>query len=166
MRFVLVVCLWVIVIGGLRWYYADRGPKNIPVREATASQVAVEDVFRLVLTPTFAAEPDPFALKVGDEAAGGLVVRVNGRQVAVPADSLRQGEPLVVEQLAGIQPGSNEIFVEASPPLAASGRSQAIRVQVIRAGQPLAEATFWGESGARVVGSLPFTLDAEVRHGH
>jgi hypothetical protein len=71
--------------------------------------------------------------------------------------------------LLGLVEGTNEIYLEASPPIEQVGKSQAVRVQILRDGQTVAEQTFWSAPGGKVADTLRFELgivrEAEEDHG-
>jgi hypothetical protein len=77
--------------------------------------------------------------------------------------------PLRIEPLLGLVEGTNEIYLEASPPIEQVGKSQAVRVQILRDGQTVAEQTFWSAPGGKVADTLRFELgivrEAEEDHG-
>ncbi len=75
MRLIIAVCIWFLLVGGLFAYMHEREKgstaEHYELREATAS-------FTLEITPTFSAEPDPFALQSDTgKKASAIVLKLN-----------------------------------------------------------------------------------------
>jgi hypothetical protein len=72
---------------------------------------------------------------------------------------LDAGKPVIVSPVDGVVIGLNEFFLTANPPQEAINRANAVRVRVLRDGQPIsgAEQTLWSVAGTAVEGT--FTLD-------
>ena len=78
MRIVWAAVIWVVFAGGLMIYMLQRGS----AAQTPANEIFVETakgVYTLVVTTTFAAQPDPFALTAGDEAPAALQIRMGSR---------------------------------------------------------------------------------------
>ncbi|WP_136796317.1 hypothetical protein [Desulfosediminicola ganghwensis] len=165
MRFVLTAVIWIVIVGGLWGYTRQRLQAEAGIERIQPQLVQVTQKFDLILTPTFSVEPDPFALQVTDELAVTMDLRINGQQVAIAADSLQRGVPLVIEDVRGLVEGQNEIYVQASPPLSESEKSHAVRVQLRRASSSLMDNTIWASQGARVLGTVNFVLTARGDSG-
>jgi hypothetical protein len=155
-RILLAIAVWVVVVGGTSLY--------LRLHEARASAnrpVVVERLvagYRLELTPTFAAAPDPFALQLDASAtAPALVVKLNGEELLRRTDTVAAGEVIVLEELPQLRAGENEIFIEAAPPGEAALQSHALRVRVAHGAEMVADQTLWSTPGAALSGGVRFT---------
>ena len=137
---------------------------RLPEREAAG-------VFAIEVTLTFDAGPDIYTF---DETSA--EVRFEGRNLLQETETIRAGEPIVISPVAGIaattadREGRNELLVsvsgEESPPDEFSAganqanvqRARAIRVRVLRDGEPLADETYWSEPDGRITGTLEFVV--------
>jgi hypothetical protein len=169
MRILLAVTIWVLFVGGLSLYMhrLDRAVSGGP--GVVEPERAAGD-YTIVVTPGFAVEPDPFALATDDsETPPALIVRLGGEEIYRSGDRLGGGRPIMIEPGENLVIGSNEIYVEASPPADEYDMDHAVRVQVLRDETAVAEETFWAGGGNRVTGALQFILTrepAEDDHGH
>ena len=169
MRVLLAVAVWVALVGGLAGYM--HRPRSQPARQPLAPRLqAAEGVYALEVTTTFAVEPDPFALDAEDGSKPpALVVRLGDREVLRKTSRLEGGAPIRVEPLDGLVTGNYELYVEAYAPAFLASKSQAVRVRVLRDGNPLAEKSFWTEGLGKVAGTFQFSLtarDAGEHDGH
>lgn len=169
MRIALAVLIWLMFVGGLGLYTHYRDIAAQALRPSVEIQTA-EGSYAMQITTTFAVEPDPFALQtdeLGEQPA--LVVRLGEREILKRTDRLEAATPIRVEPLLGLVEGTNEIYLEANPPLEQVGKSQAVRVQIMRDGQTVAEQTFWSAPGGKVADTMRFDLgiarEAEEDHG-
>jgi hypothetical protein len=169
MRLVVAAVVWMAMVGGLALFMNHRvavaPAQRLDLREAAG-------VFRLEVTPSFEAQPDPFAL-VTEEGGRPAALRVllNGAEVVRLDETVAGGGAVVVEPVPGLTEGRNEFFVEANPPVEHADKSHAVRVRLSRDGKPLADQTFWSEPGIRLTASFETNLtleqtDEEDRHGH
>ena len=170
MRIGLVAVIWVVLIGGMIVYLHHRDIPDLAAGTAIELRTA-EGNYVLEIITTFAVEPDPFALQVDQsEKPTALVVRLGGREILRRTDRLEAGTPIRVEPIVGVVEGTNEIYLEASPPLEQSAKSHAVRVRVLRDGRPVAEETFWSLPGGKVADIFRFVLVARQKkeddHGH
>jgi hypothetical protein len=60
---------------------------------------------------------------------------------------MKAGKPVSGAPAPDVRVGRNEVFVQANPPEAALSRTHAVRLRVLRDGEPVAERTFWTEPG-------------------
>jgi hypothetical protein len=82
-------------------------------------------------------------------------------------EPISAGAPVVVEHVSGIVAGANEFFVEAQPGDDALGAAHALRVRVLRDGNPIAEQTLWSEPGLPVRGTVRIDIPSAVTEdGH
>lgn len=160
-RIGLVILLWAVMVGGFGQYMARR----VPAAQAGPAALArSEAVYRLEVTPTFAAEADPFALQTGNgEEDVVLRVLLNGVEVLRRGQGIPAGQPVSVDRAPGVLAGANEFYLEASPPVSAGGQAHAVRVRLFRDGIPVADHTLWSEAGGRIAGA--FTLEAPEAGG-
>jgi hypothetical protein len=94
---------------------------------------------------------------------------LNGAEVFRRTDRVAGGAAIRIEPLAGMVLGENELFVEAYPPLDQAGSAHALRLQVFRGEEPIADRTVWAEGGARVAASVVVVVPepgGEGAHGH
>lgn len=158
MRPLLAACIWIVLVGGLALYMGTQQAAPTP-REFAPQEAG--GVFALEVTTSFAAEPDPFALRLDDaQQAAAVLVRLNGKDVLRRTGRLDSGTPLRVEPIAGIVTGRNEFYVEANPPTDQPTQAHAVRVRVLRDGESVAERTLWSENGARIAATFELSVDA------
>lgn len=151
------VLAWVVLVGGT-WLYLNaqeaRAREAAPI--ARPAPLTSGD-YRLELTPTFAAAPDPFALRLeAGSAPPALTVRLNGVEVLRRDSELAAGEALHLDPLAPLLSGENELFIEASPTGEAALQAHALRVRVYRGTSLVTERTLWSEPGANLSGAVLF----------
>jgi len=165
MRFALVAAIWLILVGGLSLYTYQRERRLPPQMEAVVSRDAPGEAYTLEITPSFATAADPFALQ-GDPLAGAtIVVRTAGRVLYRSDKPQQAGVTVSVHPVAGLVAGRNEIFLRAVPPFTAP-LDHAVRVRLLQGGRVLLDETLWGEKGANVASSIPFTLTEAGEGGH
>lgn len=168
-RFVLVAIVWLAFVGGVTGYLrvrdAWREPASAHLEPAPEKAAARYD---LELTLTFHPEPDPFALTGGASGPPPPVsIRVNGSVVAEPDKCIEPNTPWLKQGIERVVVGTNELFVEASPPLGEARVRYAARVRVLEGGRVVADETFWSEGGAKVTGVLRFEIapqESEIAH--
>lgn len=150
-----------LILGGLSLFIDRRDPRaDIDVTQQVAR--AAEGKFSLDVTLSFSpASDDPFALVTKNaEKKPTLVVQLNGHQILATRDAVPAGELISVHDISGVGIGDNEILVEADPPLDDANRAHAVRVRVLRDGQPIAEQTSWSEPGTRLVARMRLNVPA------
>lgn len=166
MRFILTVCIWVIIVGGLWLYTAYRDAGVAGAEVVVVAENRAEGTFNVELTSTFSVEKDPFALNVDQHETPPLEVRINGREVELPAGEVSRGSVVRLEGVEGILEGQNEIFVKASPPPAESMFEHGIRIKVFRDDTMIDETTVWSSGGALVSGVLSFNYAQSGEKAH
>lgn len=168
MRFIAVIIIWIVIIGGLSFYINLRDSQQVPTVQAKALETVTDAHFRVEITPTFGVEADPFALAGDSGSDAALVVRLSGVDINTTDTPLERGETLIIDDVQGFVVGNNELFLDASPPLTESSMSHALRIKVFRSNNLELEETIWGEAGSRVTGTLHINLghDIEADHGH
>jgi hypothetical protein len=122
---------------------------------------AAQGLYTLVVTTTFTAQPDPFALTAGGQVPAVLQIRMGSRLLLQKREGILPGRPMRVTLDQGLVRGTNELFIEASPPLDAADRAQAVRLQLLRDQLMVAQETFWAEPGETI--STPFRFVIEER---
>lgn len=175
MRIVLSLLISAGIVVGLSLFMQSRSDQSAPPDLLTR---AVEDVLALEVTATFSAdpdsaEPDPFAPNFGAPEEGGdssgprrvpIAVEVAGKQRRYELSDVEAGIPAVIEPLEGLEMGSdemsgrNELVIEANPPEDVISQAHAVRVRILRDGQPIAEWTFWTERYAPLTEAFELTL--------
>lgn len=165
MRFILTAVIWLVILGGLWSYTRQRSAAEAIVRFDNPGVEEVEASYSLLLTPTFTLEADPFALTSGDAGQAAVKLRVNGVELPLAEESLRRGQTWTMQEASGLVQGHNEIYIQASPPLAESGLEHGIRIRLLKSGIAAVDSTVWSEQGSLVTGSVHFELEA-TRHEH
>ncbi len=167
MRFTLTALAWLLMLGGLSLYIHQRDLQKPALLQAPVQKGLTAWEFTLELTATFSPEADPFALQGDDTAAAPLVVRT-ATQELYRAATLEPGVVVQVNPVHGLLEGRNELYVQAQPPVDEAGRDHAVRVRLLQSSRVLVDQTIWGQGGASVAGTIPFTLEAhgEEPHGH
>lgn len=172
MRVVTAIAIWIVILGSLfsfqhhrRKLQASQSATRPPVRAMASAR------YSLAVTPTFKAEPDPFALNIDDtDGSAALLVRMTGEDLLRVTDQVAPGETLRVETLPDIQVGLNEVYVEGVPPTAQSQQRHAILVELFRDDVSIQEASFWSVPGGKVTGVLRFEVledeEKEANHDH
>lgn len=160
MRLILVAAVWVVFVGGVALYVARRDEHgDIASYEARPAA----GTFSVEVTTSFPVEADPFALTAGGATAAGLILKVNGVEVLRRTEGVKVGEATVASPVPAVVVGKNELFIEAHPPQDQLLRSQAVRVRVLRDGEPVAEKTFWSEPGVPLSATFPLEVPAEAK---
>lgn len=156
-RFILVISVWIVFVGGLGLYMYQRnastGKSIVPIEFKAA-----ERVYTVEITPTFTAEPDPFALQTDEDELAALVLKLGDMELLSGIEQAEKGKTITVENVKGLVIGSNELYLEASPPIDQSDSSHAVRLRLLEDNIPIAEKTFWSENGSKVTGVLHFEL--------
>jgi hypothetical protein len=143
------------ILGGLQLYMTYR-PQ--PRREPLQAEVTAAGRFDVELTLTFDAGPDAFALDPTSAAA--LLVQLRGHDVLRRTDRIAAGTHVVVKSVAGIVVGANEFYVQATPQDTTSPVARALRVRVLRNGNPLSQQTLWSEPGDVIQGAIVVEVPA------
>lgn len=168
MRFIFSALIWLVLIGGLSLYLGQRdaviGPTDPPKAQPAPAQAG----YALEITPTFGAAADPFALQDNNQPPSTLLVRLAGHEIYRGGEPLARGESLRIDPVQGLAAGANELYLEASPSLEEAHLAHALRIRVLREGVPVLDRTLWSEAGAKVAGTILFTLEtaAEASHDH
>lgn len=164
LRFLLTIFIWITFVGGVGVYMHLRDSGQASPALAEAAPEAARAVYDIELTPTFSAQADPFALRTTDDDTPAITVTLNGASIgAIPSD-ISPGQPWLRRAVPGVVQGANEIYVQTAPPVSAGGTRHAVRVRILRNGQPTAETTFWNDGGASVSGTLRFTAASDGDH--
>lgn len=166
MRFIAIVAIWIVIVGGLASYIHKRDSKIITAAQAKVSQVLPQESFELEITPTFGIEHDPFALTDDTESNPALVIRLNGTDLQYDNNTLQRGESIRINDIHGFIDGNNELFFDASPPLSESHLSHALRIRLYRSGLLTLDKTIWSEAGSKVSGTVPYEPDHDNEEDH
>lgn len=167
MRFALVALIWLVLVGGLTLYMQERDRHQAPRIAEPVTQAAPVEAYTLELTPSFATATDPYALTGEPGAEATLLARLGARDLYRSDRPLTAGVTVSVHPVPGLVLGHNEIYLRAVPP-PGEALDHALRVRLLQGGRVILDQTLWGEKGANVSGSVPFTLKpaAEAEHGH
>jgi hypothetical protein len=166
MRLVTAIVVWLLLLGGMRLYMEHRqeassvsdatNPSLESVRRGNAT-----GAFALEILPSFALEPDPFALLAAPaDAAPSLVVRLNGAEVLRRDERVEADTPLRIQPVDGLLEGANEFHIEANPPLQEHDRPHAVRIRLTRDGRTVAEQTLWAEPGTPIADTFTALVEA------
>lgn len=166
MRFALTALIWMIMVGGLSLYIQQRDRRLPPAIQTPVTEAVPTDDYALEITPTFSPQPDPFALTGDPAASATLVVRLGERELFRSEQALPAGKTVAVPAVAGLIVGHNELYLQATPPLSEALMDHAVRVRLRQGNREIFDQTLWGVSGAKVVGTIPFTLDKSAEAGH
>ncbi len=159
MRPALAIIIWVILIGGLTAYMQSRETAAVGVSYKLHS---AEGVYALQITTTFDVEPDPFALRTDENEASALLVKLNGKEILRRSDRVQAGTPIRVEPVPGLTGGRNEFYLEANPPVSLANLSYAVRVQLFRDGQLIADRSLWSEPGSRIASTFQVSVARDL----
>jgi hypothetical protein len=166
-RIFTAIAIWCVILGSVTSFLGYRDSKQIsPGSQLSPSAQTTSDVYALAITPTFNAEPDPFALQTDATApSAALVVRMGQTDLLRVTDNVEAGKPLRVDSFVKI--GINEIYIEGSPPIARSLDRHAILVELFRNDILIQQASFWSIPGGKVTGTMRFDVTEEnTEHGH
>jgi hypothetical protein len=132
---------------------------------ATPELVPAKGHYSGEITLTFTAEADSFALDATSlllKQQSHVLLKRDGR---VPA-----GEPIVIENLTTVTEGLNEFYLECMPLDDGQAISRAVRLQIFRDGEAVADQTFWSPPGQIPRGTLklmvPPAKPTEAPHDH
>ncbi|MEQ8785296.1 MAG: hypothetical protein RIC55_03320 [Pirellulaceae bacterium] len=153
---------------------------SVPLASYDTSMRAAEGVFAVELTLTFDAGSDGFTL----ENESPVVVDFRGRNLMEGRGPFLMGEVITVSPVEGIvqsrdgQGGVNSFAVDvtAKPPerdafaldapTTSTQLAHAVRLRILRDGQPVAEETLWSEPGQPVQGVVTLTVEGEPDREH
>ncbi len=168
MRFLLVVAIWIVIVGGLTSYINKRDERRMQVHASVAPNIEVVGNFAIELTPTFSIEKDPFALTTSDAGKTSVELRLNGTPLQLESGDLKRGVTVRLDEVSGMLAGHNEIYVNASPPVSEDTLEHGIRVKLIKDRAVVADKTVWAEKGSLVSGAVSFMYHEgeEASHDH
>lgn len=158
MRFLLVVCIWCVFIGGLWVYTAAKNAQRTENSQHVVEVHRARASYSAAITLTFALEKDPFAL-VSEESEGkSIEAWLNGVELSFDEDSFTQGNKNFLHEIEGVLVGVNEIFIKASPPVNSEMSAHGARLQIFENDVVIVDETAWSGDGAIVTGSYIFTI--------
>ena len=165
MRFILVLSICILFIGGLSLYMNQRevqvyqGTDIEPIEEA-------EGKYSLELVTTFTLEPDPFAIMLDkSQSPPALVIKLRGLEILSVTEQLESGKPVIINPLEGLVTGENELFIEANPTLS-DLEENAVRIRIFENSNIISEQTFWTQSGGKIAQTMRFNLSKEEKAQH
>lgn len=168
MRFLLVVTIWFVIVGGLWSYISHRDARRQQITATTPVDLSVEGKFAIEVTPTFSTEEDPFALTTSESTSRPFEVKINGKTIELNASDVLRGQTIRHENVVGVLTGHNEIYVTASPPLSENTLEHGMRVKFYEDSTLLVDKTVWADQGAIVSGTISFNHSQmeEGSHDH
>jgi len=165
MRIFLAAFICITFIGGLGLYMSNRAVA-VSIPQNNIQPQTARAHYSLLVTTTFAIEPDPFAIQTDDsKPPAGLIVRLGNKEILRQTEQMEAGIPVIVTPLEGLVSGSNEIYLEASPPVDNTDKSHAVRVQIMEDDFSIAEKTFWSQPGSKVADTMRFTIENQEKKG-
>lgn len=166
MRFLLCFFIWIFFVGGL-WTYTWQRDLKLPEKPSeTLPAQTIRTDYILELTTTFSIEKDPFALDSDSEATPSIELRLNGQLLEFADEEFRRGIVQKINKIPDLPLGFNELFVSASPPISEVTLDHGIRIRVLDGDHIIVDETIWASYGARVSGTVGFTLTAKEEDGH
>lgn len=166
MRFFLVISIWIVIVGGLWGYVSQRDAKRALIKAPTATNLAVEGLFSIEITPTFSLEEDPFALNTIDNPLPPIDVKLNGVALTLDTDDVVRGKTIRLGNVPGMLAGQNEIYINASPPISENTLEHGVRVKLFEDNDLVVDETIWAAQGALVSGTVSFSYKAKEEAGH
>lgn len=164
MRFIAIIIIWVVLIGGLKLFLNHR-QALIPMQTLTRNHATGQ--YRLELTSTFTAKEDPFALQVTENSTSSAVVIQLGGKNLFPANrSIEAGKALEITPLPDLVVGLNEFYIEANPPTDQAQQSQALRLRLFQDDHLIDQKSFWSEPGGRLAGTFTVTIAETLSQEH
>lgn len=156
MRFVLVIAIWTVIVGGLWSYISYRDTLRQQVTAGAPVDLSIEGQFTIEITPTFSTEQDPFALTTSPDPAPPIELKLNGIPIRLGVQEVVRGQTIRNEDVTGVLIGHNEIYISATPPLAENSFEHGIRIKLYEDNTLLVDRTVWAEQGALVTGTVSF----------
>lgn len=172
MRPFLAVAVWVVILGGL-FVYSRARHLIVPAPEPAKTIKPLPGKFSLELTPTYDVPAgDDFATEASNKSDP-IVLKLNGHEIFRRSTPAPGGIPIPITwdtELSPVNEGENEFFVSANPSDATYLGAPAVRVQLLRDGEEVAEETLWGGEGHRVEGRVylvfPEYMQTPQSHEH
>lgn len=161
MRFLLVIAIWIIIVGGLFGYITKRDARRMQATVHIVENIEVQGNFSIEITPTFSTEKDPFALTTSDTGLAPIEIRLNGVELSVSNQEVVRGERVLLEGVTGVLTGHNEIYVNASPPMSENTLEHGVRVKLIQDRTLVVDETIWAEQGSLISGTVSFMHQEE-----
>lgn len=166
MRFLLVVTIWVVIVGGLWSFISHRDTRRQQITANTPVDLSVEGQFAIEVTPTFSTEDDPFALTTSESTSPPFEVKINGTTIDMNVSEVLRGQTIRYENVVGVLAGHNEIYVTASPPLSENTLEHGIRVKLYEDSSLVVDKTVWAGQGAIVSGTISFSHSQKKEGNH
>lgn len=168
LRFIGVVCVAVLMLGGValcQWSMTRQVAFQLTqaVGQDADHEADAAGPVELVLTPTFSAVDDPFALRSPDGDTPRLQVWHEDTLLLRRTADLRAGELI---RVPGLVLGRDQasIRVEATPAPEEAVHPCALRVEIFRDGVLCDDQTLWSHGGGtRVVAVLTVQLTPRLR---
>lgn len=166
LRIGFVLAIWVVLVGGLSVYMQNREALELSHGEALILRPAA-GIYSIEVTPSFAAESDPFALNLDEtDKAPAILLRLGNTELLRKSGGIEAGFPIRLENITGIVEGSNEVYVSAAPPGGHPQQRHFVQLRVLRDGNEIATTILSSEGGATVAGSLLFQVHAAKESAH
>ncbi len=164
MRPLIALLLSAGILLGVRMYLNLASSLRGGAKVVTVDQTAAEGQYSVDVTLTFDAQADEFALEPVS-----LVLRHQDKTLLERKELVPAGEPLVVDDVAGLVEGRNEFYFACIPRAEGGQVARAVRIRVLRDGAVVVDQTLWAEAGqtprGRIVLDIP-PAKREQAHDH
>ncbi len=155
MRPLIALIVAAVVLGSVSLFIKHQSRILVEKAAPRASQV-VKGRLDVEITLTFDAGPDAFALQGTD--APSLIVEHLGNAILSRTDEITAGKPITISDIANIEQGGNSFVVRCTPQDKDPEVAHAIRVRVLRDGQPIADESIWSAPGEPCEGIVEVEL--------
>ena len=156
MRPLAAILLAVLILGSVKAYMLFERSLPPPMVVSTVQQSAAGK-FSVDVTLTFDAAADEFALEPLS-----VVIELQGQELFRSREPVPADRPIVLEDVPRVVEGRNSFFLKVTPADSDFNSERAVRVRVLRDGEPVSEQTLWSEPGGVVEGIV--NVDVQPTH--
>lgn len=154
LRLWLTIFLVFGILGGTWWY--TQFVNRLVLQPASYRPQLSNARYSLEILRTFTAVPGTDLDSLAEDQtipaeAAALTVLFQGKVLYQHFHKLDVEEPLVIQEIPGIEIGENEIFVKAHLHPPQPRQLQALQVRLFREGRPLSETTVSGYPGSPLI---------------
>lgn len=152
------------ILLGVHFYLRFAESLRVQARVETA-QTPAAGIFSARITLTFDAAADEFSLEPTS-----LILRQQSRELLRRDEPVSAGEPIVIDNIAGINEGQNEFYFECVPRNDGKSIARAVRLELLRDGVVVADTTLWAAPGQVPRGKIALDVPASRKetdeHAH
>jgi hypothetical protein len=151
MRPLLSIVISAFILLGVRAYlgFAASLREARVLHYVAREEEAATGRFSAEITLTFDCQADEFSLEPTS-----LVLKHQGKELLKREGIVAAGEPIMIENIAGITAGKNEFYFECVPKDDGKALARAVRVRVLRDGVSVADQTLWSPPGQTPRGAI------------